>query len=203
MPPGPAYNWLCVLHTAADIAHHAASIRASQLAPTAAMASALKRAPTHSVSAAELREFETAEFSSQHVDAATTLNPAAKEQPAARPFIVPPGPRVKTVMRLKPTPAPCAPPPNVPDAPPPVKAPPVELRPAPPTTPAPTPEPLPIVAADVVPQHTTDMSAVDAALESGPANPPPAEVRQLVQPAAPRQPNISIGLSRRPLPSPS
>lgn len=32
MPPGPAYNWLCVLSSAADILSHAARIRASQIA---------------------------------------------------------------------------------------------------------------------------------------------------------------------------
>ncbi|KAK0480292.1 ABC1-domain-containing protein [Armillaria novae-zelandiae] len=32
MPPGPAYNWLCVLASAADILGHAARIRASQVA---------------------------------------------------------------------------------------------------------------------------------------------------------------------------
>ena len=32
MPPGPAYNWLCVLSSAAGILGHAARIRASQIA---------------------------------------------------------------------------------------------------------------------------------------------------------------------------
>ncbi|KAK0235722.1 ABC1-domain-containing protein [Armillaria nabsnona] len=32
MPPGPAYNWLCVFSSAADILGHAARIRASQIA---------------------------------------------------------------------------------------------------------------------------------------------------------------------------
>ncbi|KAK0495330.1 ABC1-domain-containing protein [Armillaria luteobubalina] len=32
MPPGPAYNWLCVLSSAADILGHAARVRASQIA---------------------------------------------------------------------------------------------------------------------------------------------------------------------------
>ena len=30
MPPGPLYNWLCVLHTASDILLHAANIRGAQ-----------------------------------------------------------------------------------------------------------------------------------------------------------------------------
>jgi len=34
MPPGPAFNWFCVLYSAADILSHAARIRASQLSPT-------------------------------------------------------------------------------------------------------------------------------------------------------------------------
>ena len=32
MPPGPAYNWLCVAHSLYDILGHAAHIRAAQLA---------------------------------------------------------------------------------------------------------------------------------------------------------------------------
>jgi len=34
MPPGPAFNWFCVLYSAADILSHTARIRASQLSPT-------------------------------------------------------------------------------------------------------------------------------------------------------------------------
>ena len=33
MPPGPAYNWLCVLHSTAEILSHAARYRASQIVP--------------------------------------------------------------------------------------------------------------------------------------------------------------------------
>ena len=33
MPPGPAYNWLCVLHSAAEILSHAARHRAAQIVP--------------------------------------------------------------------------------------------------------------------------------------------------------------------------
>jgi len=36
MPPSPAYNWLCVLCSAANILSHAARHRASQLAPKSA-----------------------------------------------------------------------------------------------------------------------------------------------------------------------
>lgn len=34
MPPGPAFGWLCVLHSVTDIAIRAAQIRASQVLPT-------------------------------------------------------------------------------------------------------------------------------------------------------------------------
>lgn len=34
MPPGPAFNWLCVLSSAADILGHAARIRVAQLPKT-------------------------------------------------------------------------------------------------------------------------------------------------------------------------
>ncbi|OAX33457.1 hypothetical protein K503DRAFT_522621 [Rhizopogon vinicolor AM-OR11-026] len=34
MPPGPAFGWLCVLHSVTDIAVRAAQIRASQVLPT-------------------------------------------------------------------------------------------------------------------------------------------------------------------------
>ena len=33
MPPGPAYNWLCVLHSISEILSHAARYRATQIAP--------------------------------------------------------------------------------------------------------------------------------------------------------------------------
>jgi hypothetical protein len=33
MPPGPAYNWLCVLHSTAEILSHAARHRATQIVP--------------------------------------------------------------------------------------------------------------------------------------------------------------------------
>lgn len=35
MSPGPAYNWLCVLHSAAEILAHAARYKAAQLCPAA------------------------------------------------------------------------------------------------------------------------------------------------------------------------
>ena len=35
MPPGPAYNWLCVIHGAVDILSHAARHRANQVTPHA------------------------------------------------------------------------------------------------------------------------------------------------------------------------
>ncbi|KAF8958587.1 ABC1 family-domain-containing protein [Flammula alnicola] len=35
MPPGPAYNWFCVLYSAAEILSHAARYRATQLTPKA------------------------------------------------------------------------------------------------------------------------------------------------------------------------
>lgn len=44
MPPGPLYNWLCVLHSASEILAHAASIRASQLAEVnAAVSNQIRR----------------------------------------------------------------------------------------------------------------------------------------------------------------
>ena len=33
MPPGPVYNWLCVLHSTAEILSHAARHRATQIVP--------------------------------------------------------------------------------------------------------------------------------------------------------------------------
>ena len=41
MPPGPLYNWLCVLHTASDILLHAANIRGAQAARANAEISSL------------------------------------------------------------------------------------------------------------------------------------------------------------------
>lgn len=34
MPPGPGYNWLCVVHSVAEILAHAARYRAAQLTPS-------------------------------------------------------------------------------------------------------------------------------------------------------------------------
>ncbi|KAL1697089.1 ABC1-domain-containing protein [Schizophyllum commune] len=47
MPPGPAYNWLCVIAGAADIVGNAARIRASQLGATRAAAAARPRSADH------------------------------------------------------------------------------------------------------------------------------------------------------------
>lgn len=35
MPPGPAYNWLCVLNSTVEIISHAAQYKAAQVAPKA------------------------------------------------------------------------------------------------------------------------------------------------------------------------
>ena len=35
MPPGPAYNWLCVLNSTIEIISHAAQYKAAQVAPKA------------------------------------------------------------------------------------------------------------------------------------------------------------------------
>jgi aarF domain-containing kinase len=58
MPPGPAYNWLCVLHSCSEIVYNAAHIRAEQLAPRSAqrLAAGVRRA------AGQPRPVETQEF---------------------------------------------------------------------------------------------------------------------------------------------
>ena len=43
MPPGPAYNWFCVLYSAAEILSHAARYRAAQVSPRNAAAYAYPR----------------------------------------------------------------------------------------------------------------------------------------------------------------
>jgi len=43
MPPGPAYNWFCVLHSAAEILSHAARYRAAQVSSRNAAAYANPR----------------------------------------------------------------------------------------------------------------------------------------------------------------
>ena len=43
MPPGPTYNWLCVVCSAADILSRAARIRASELAPRSTLTTTKKR----------------------------------------------------------------------------------------------------------------------------------------------------------------
>jgi hypothetical protein len=62
MPPGPAYNWLCVLHSCGEIVYNAAHIRAEQLAPRSAqrLAAGVRRA------AGQPRPVETQEFPEDH-----------------------------------------------------------------------------------------------------------------------------------------
>jgi hypothetical protein len=43
MPPGPAYNWLCVLHSTAEILSHAARYRAAQIVPRSTLHSRKRR----------------------------------------------------------------------------------------------------------------------------------------------------------------
>jgi len=62
MPPGPAYNWLCVVHSVAEILAHAARYRAAQLSPSSlpvAHASVTrKKRPGDELKASEKEGFE-------------------------------------------------------------------------------------------------------------------------------------------------
>lgn len=51
MPPGPAYNWLCVLYSTAEILSHAARHRAAQIVPrsTSAPINSRKRRRTEEI----------------------------------------------------------------------------------------------------------------------------------------------------------
>lgn len=68
MPPGPAYNWFCVLSSFADVLSHAAKIRASQVTPRTAVLHPRKRRRTEDVA------FEPVEVS-------TNLNGAGAVSP--------------------------------------------------------------------------------------------------------------------------
>ena len=62
MPPGPAYNWLCVVHSVAEILAHAARYRAAQLSPsslsTAHASLTRKKRPVDELKASERERFE-------------------------------------------------------------------------------------------------------------------------------------------------
>ena len=62
MPPGPAYNWLCVVHSVAEILAHAARYRAAQLSPsslsTAHASVTRKKRPVDELKASEREGFE-------------------------------------------------------------------------------------------------------------------------------------------------
>lgn len=98
MPPGPAYNWLCVLHSVGDVLYHAAQIRATQVAPRAV--TAVKRARQTTTDAA--REFEAAELGQQRPQP-ISLEESAQEslKSSAAPFVIPPGPKVVTSIHFR------------------------------------------------------------------------------------------------------
>lgn len=60
MPPGPAYNWLCVLHSTAEIISHAARYKAAQVAPNALASYANPRKRRRTDGPVDLREHESA-----------------------------------------------------------------------------------------------------------------------------------------------
>ena len=62
MPPGPAYNWLCVVHSVAEILAHAARYRAAELTPSSLSAGhtsvTRKKPPGDELKASEKEGFE-------------------------------------------------------------------------------------------------------------------------------------------------
>jgi hypothetical protein len=60
MPPGPAYNWLCVLHSTVEIISHAARYKATQVAPNALASYANPRKRRRTDGPVDLREHESA-----------------------------------------------------------------------------------------------------------------------------------------------
>lgn len=163
MPPGPAYNWLCALHSVGDVLYNAAHIRASQLAPRGVSATVRVVKRTHptaesaSVSASASREFEAAELAQQ-----LPINPSADNRPEARvvaraaPFVVLPGPRDNSGVQFLPKAAPVA------DAPTILEKPFLDVS---------EPKQTPATRQDA------KIGALDASLSAGFASPPPAEVR--------------------------
>ena len=62
MPPGPAYNWLCVVHSVAEILAHAGRYRAAQITPSSLSAGhasvTRKKRPGDELKASEKEGFE-------------------------------------------------------------------------------------------------------------------------------------------------
>lgn len=101
MPPGPAYNWLCVLHSVGDVLYHAAHIRASQVAPRAVIA--VRRTTVHGAPEVKANwEFEAAELAQQR---AKFVQPDLQENIPKKaqdtPFVVPPGPKVESSIQFR------------------------------------------------------------------------------------------------------
>jgi len=78
MPPGPAFNWLCVLHSAAEILGHAARYRVAQ-SPLKPASSPRKRR----------REDEPVPTPLPHTDEATACSPQKLDDGSYRNFTLP------------------------------------------------------------------------------------------------------------------
>ena len=115
MPPGPAYNWLCVLYSASEILGHAARYRASQVAPRAtALADSRKRRRTEPsppvvqhapVVERAIQEDAASKNQSEPLEQGQTLNTLkdvhiTTDTSASRPIFTPDAPADTTVTRV-------------------------------------------------------------------------------------------------------
>ncbi|KAF9476631.1 ABC1-domain-containing protein [Pholiota conissans] len=65
MPPGPAYNWLCVLNSTAEILSHAARYKAAQVAPSSLASYANPRKRRRTDGPVDVQEHESASTASK------------------------------------------------------------------------------------------------------------------------------------------
>ncbi|TFK83858.1 ABC1-domain-containing protein [Polyporus arcularius HHB13444] len=99
MPPGPAYNWLCVAHSLCDILGHAAHIRAAQLARTG-------RAGPEQLSRKRKRDEPPAEQPVAKPSAVSkAASPDVVRPPEVTPVVLPPSPAPAPSVPADATPA--------------------------------------------------------------------------------------------------
>lgn len=97
MPPGPAYNWLCVAHSVYQVLENAAQYRASQLARTSAASQPKTARPTEVVEEDE-EAYEVHGYAKP--SALTEANEQWLEQLAFSPSPVPEGPYAEAIRRV-------------------------------------------------------------------------------------------------------
>lgn len=97
MPPGPAYNWLCVAHSVCQVLENAAQYRASQLVRTSTASQPKNTRPKDAV---EEDEEAYVVYGYVRPSALTKANEQWLEQLAFTPSPVPEGPYAEAIRRV-------------------------------------------------------------------------------------------------------